>query len=90
MAFYRATFPKALITVKMHMLEDHVADRIGEHGVGFKLMVEQGAESIHSKFNSYRRTFASVPDGVAQLKSIMKEHFLNISPSMCLLGLPHC
>ena len=48
--------------------------------VGFGLLGEQGAESIHARFNSLRRTYASVPSGVERLKNIVKEHLISIPP----------
>ena len=38
------------------MLEEHVVSWIQKWGVGFGLMGEQGAESIHAHFNSLSRT----------------------------------
>lgn len=45
-------------------------------------MGEQGAESIHAKFNSLKRTYSSIRNPLDKLKSIMREHYLNIAPSM--------
>ena len=43
LTYYRRTFPDASITVKMHLLEDHVVPFLRQwHGVGFGLMGEQG------------------------------------------------
>lgn len=39
-------------SVKMHILEHHMQEWIGSHHAGCGLMGEQGAESIHSQFNS--------------------------------------
>ena len=47
--------------------------------VGFGLLGEQGAESIHVRFNNLRRTYVSVPSGVERLKNIVKEHLHVIS-----------
>ena len=41
-------------TLKMQILEDHILEW---HQAGFGLMGEQGAESIHAKFNSSQRTY---------------------------------
>ena len=41
-------------------------------------MGEQGAESIHAKFNSLIRTYSGIRNPTAKLKSIMNEH--NASP----------
>lgn len=81
MTFYRDTFPWATILPKMHMLEEHVVPWLRMWHVGFGLMGEQGAESIHAYFNSLQRTFHGVPDRVKRLKLMMKEHFLHIAPS---------
>ena len=52
MAYYRRMFPEASITVKLHMLEEHLVPFLTQwNGVGFGLMAEQGAESIHHEFN---------------------------------------
>lgn len=45
------------------------------------MMGEQGAESIHHYFNSLKRTYSSVPDGVQQLHCIMKEHYTHVAPA---------
>ena len=37
---------------KMHMLKDHTMEWARARNVGFGLFGEQGAESIHSRFNS--------------------------------------
>ena len=52
MAVFRGTFPSATVSPKMHMLEDHTLEWVNAHNVGFGLLGEQGAESIHARFNS--------------------------------------
>ena len=71
-------------TVKMHILECHTVEWLSLHQAGCGLMGEQGAESIHAKFNSLKRTYSSIrnPLDKDKLKSIMREHYLNIAPSM--------
>ena len=54
MKYYRETFDKATVTPKLHMLEKHTLPWLKEWGVGFGLMGEQGAESIHRWFNSQK------------------------------------
>ena len=61
-------------------LEDHMVDWLSSHQAGCGLMGEQGAESIHATFNSLARTYSGIRDPKLKLKSIMKEHYLNISP----------
>jgi len=45
-------------------------------------MGEQGAESIHAKFNSLKRTYCGIRSPLDKLKCIMKEHYLNVSPRL--------
>ena len=54
LAFYREAFPGATITPKLHMLEDHVVPWLEKWLVGFGLMGEQGAESVHASFNNMK------------------------------------
>lgn len=62
MATYRDSFPHATVTPKLHMLEDHVCTFLRKWMVGFGFLGEQGAESIHARFNSLRRNFANMPN----------------------------
>ena len=62
------------------MLEDHTMEWVRARNVGFGLLGEQGAESIHARFNSLGRTYASVPNGVEWLRNIMREHLISITP----------
>ena len=66
------------------MLEDYAVDRItSNQHIGFGLMGEQGAESIHARFNRlYKLTARSPQPVVEKLKYIMKEHLLSISPTL--------
>ena len=49
---YWSVYPNATITPKLHPLEDHMVPWIRRWGgVGFGVMGEQGAESIHAEFN---------------------------------------
>jgi hypothetical protein len=88
MDLFRQTFPSATIPPKMHMLEDHTMEWVRARSVGFGLLGEQGAESIHSRFNYLGRNFAPLAKGVERLRSIMKEHF-SISTLRMLLLVPH-
>ena len=75
-----STFGGMKRTLKMHLLEDHMVDWMSAHQAGCGLMGEQGAESIHAKFNSLARTYSGIRDPKLKLKSMMKEHYLNLSP----------
>ncbi len=79
--FYKTRFPKASVFPKLHMLEKHAIPWLRQWGVGFGLMGEQGAESIHKWFNSQKKIYASIADGVQQLECIMKEHFIHVAPT---------
>ena len=74
-------FMTASVLPKMHMLEEHVVPWLRMWHVGFGLMGEQGAESIHKYFNSLGRTYCGIPDPVKRLKYTMKEHLLHIAPA---------
>ena len=80
MAYYRAHFSSATVTPKLHMLEEHVQPWVERWGVGFGILSEQGAESIHAYFNSLKRTYSGIPDSLKRLKQMMVEHHLHIAP----------
>ena len=71
MAHFRATFPGENIPIKMHMLEDHAVDWIqSNQHIGFGLMGEQGAESIHARFNRLYQTYCTVPSTSHPVESL--------------------
>ncbi len=47
MRFYRKHFPHSTVLPKMHFLEEHTVAFLKKWQVGFGLLGEQGAESIH-------------------------------------------
>ena len=53
MEFFRTNFPKGTIPIKMHMIVDHAVQWARSTLVGFGLLGEQGAESIHPKFKQF-------------------------------------
>eukprot|EP00731_Ephydatia_muelleri_P035983 Em0187g6a len=55
-------------SVKMHLLECHMQEWIGHHHAGCGLMGEQGAESIHSQFNSLGSIYKNIPDSLERLR----------------------
>ena len=81
MAYYREQFPQATVTPKLHMLEEHVVPWLHKWHVGFGLMGEQGAESIHAYFNALSCTYKSMPEEVQKLRQVMVEH-LHIALAM--------
>ena len=80
MSFYRQKFPHATVLPKMHMLEEHVVPWLRKWHVGFGLLGEQGIESVHAHFNNLGRTYRNIPEELARLRHLMKEHFLHIAP----------
>ena len=80
MTYYRSHFSSS-VTPKLHMLEEHVVPWIRRWGVGFGLLGEQGAESIHKYFNSLKRTYSGIPDDLQRLKQLTVEHHLHVAPA---------
>ena len=80
--YYRDTFPAATVTPKFHMLEDHVVPFLRLWRVGFGFHGEQGAESLHATFNKITRSYLAIPDRVQRLKCVLKEHHLQVSPTL--------
>ena len=81
MAFYRTNCPEATVLPKMHMLEEHVIPWLRKWHIGFGMMGEQGAESIHKYFNALGRTYCSIPNSAERLKCMLKEHQLHTAPA---------
>ena len=59
LSYYRDSFPDSSMTPKMHFLEEHVVPWICHWRVGLSFHGEQGAESIHAKFNDLSRAHSS-------------------------------
>ena len=80
LSYYRSTFPESTITPKLHFLEDHVVPFIHQWKFGLGVMAEQGAESIHARFNQLQRTYANMTNKVERLKCMVLEHFRQVCP----------
>ena len=78
--FYRESFPGATITPKLHMMEDHVVPFLQKWKRGLGLLGEQGAESIHARFNSIRTNYSNMRNKVERLECIMREHYNQLCP----------
>ena len=50
--------------------------------VGFGLLGEQGAESIHAKFTRLSLSYTEITGEVQHLLCIVKEHLIRISPQV--------
>ena len=61
----------------MHMLERHIVKQIKKE---MGLLGEQGAESIHSNFNTIERSYAGIPNKKNRLLRVTQEHHLRIDP----------
>ena len=48
--------------------------------VGFGFLGEQGAESIHARFNTIRHNYVNMRNPVEQLAAIHKEHLTEVCP----------
>ena len=46
-AYYRSTFPEATVTLKVHIMEDHIIQFLQMWQIGFGFHGEQGVESLH-------------------------------------------
>ena len=64
----------------MHMIVDHAVQWARSTHVGFGILGEQGAESIHAKFNNLARAHSAIKGKVHQLKCIVAEHLVSIAP----------
>ena len=53
---------------------------IKKWGVGFGLLGEQGAESIHTYFNLLRHKYNSIPERLLRLKQMMVAQHLKVAP----------
>ena len=82
-------FPESAITPKMHILQEHVLEWMKRWHVGLGLHGEQGAESIHNKFNQLQRQFACIRDPLNLLKLILKEHHVQVMAWKDLMEPPH-
>ena len=81
MSHYRLTFPNSSVTPKMHFLEEHVVPWVKKWKIGFGLMGEQGAESVHAYFNGLVLRYKGVTDPVQRMECTMREHLLHIAPA---------
>ena len=62
------------------MLEEHIIPWLKKWHIGFGMMGEQGAESIHKYFNTLAHRFNSTPNSVDRLKLMLEAHLLHIAP----------
>ena len=77
---YRDAFRHASITPKLHMMEDYLVPFLKKWKVGFGFLGEQGADSIHARFNNIRRNYTNMPNTVTRLEAILKKHLSQVCP----------
>ena len=75
MVFFRESFPKATVL-------NYAIPQANSTHIGFGLLGEQGAESIHAKFTRLGLAYTAVTDKVKHLLCIVKEHFVIISAEL--------
>ncbi|KAL5517678.1 hypothetical protein EMCRGX_G003271 [Ephydatia muelleri] len=80
MDYFRTNFPNENISPKMHLLEDHTVEWVRRYNFGFGMLGEQGAESIHRRFNELNTTYSSIRNKEKRLLCVVKEHLVSISP----------
>ncbi|XP_070569182.1 uncharacterized protein [Ptychodera flava] len=81
MAYYRQQFPDAKISPKLHILENHTVPWIRRWGFGCGFHGEQGGEHIHADLNNIRFSIRGLKDSLEIAKSLMKEHWMQASPT---------
>ncbi len=57
-----------------------MVDFVRKFRVGFGFLGEQGAESIHAKFNGIRRNYVKMRNPVQRLAAILIEHLTQVCP----------
>ena len=82
MEFYRANFPNSTVFPKLHIREDHVQQWLQHWHIGFGIMGEQGAESLHAHIKKLERQYCGVANELERLKYIVKEHNLQSLPQL--------
>ena len=70
------------ITPKFHLLEEHTVPLMKRVGVGLGLLAEQGAESLHSIFNSYDVVFKNIPVKLQIMKAVIDQHLVSCVTEM--------
>ena len=75
MDYFRTNFLNENISPKMHLLEDHTVEWVRRYNFGFGMLGEQGAESIHRRFNELNTTYSSIRNKEKRLLCVVKEVF---------------
>ncbi len=81
MAYYRSDL-KLSVTVKCHILEDHIIPWLERYPFGLGLLGEQGTESVHAVINRIKRNYQALPSEEKRLQTIVEEHSLRCAPEL--------
>ena len=79
LAFYRASFPEATILPKMH----HMVPWFRRWHLGFGIMGEQGAESIHAHLMKLERQHEGIANKVERYQQLLESdpYLASLRPS---------
>lgn len=79
--FFIDSFPNTPMTIKMHMLIEHVPDFVRHHRtVG--LLSEQALESLHATVNKLHRRFACIRKTQRKQEMTHREHHINFAAAL--------
>ncbi len=81
MEYYRLVL-KLSVTVKCHILEDHIVPWLERYPFGLGLLGEQGTESVHAVINRIKRNYQAIPSEEKRLQTIVEEHYLKCAPEL--------
>lgn len=76
MAHFRQCWPEVNVTLKLHLLEDHVLTFLKKWQ--FRFYGEQGGESIHSYFNILNARNINIKNpATTRLWFLMEQHYMH-------------
>ena len=82
LTYFRERFPHVRISLKQHLLEDHVVPWIMRYHYGFGFFGEQGMESIHHAIRKIAENHSGIVKPLDRLLSTIEEHHLHIQPDI--------
>lgn len=82
LAYFRGLFQKTRITIKQHLLEDHIVTWIRQWGFGMALHGEQGGESIHAQVNEMTANARGIVCPLKRTLSVLQDHLTLVSPTI--------
>ena len=83
MAEFRGKFPKARISLKLHMLEDHTIGQLESFKAGLGKLNESGGETMHAEQNKdAKRAYPLQHQPLKRLVFLMSNHLVNHHPDV--------